>query len=641
MTIRDIAIAFGYDLDKASEKKVNDSVHALKATATKLLGAIGIGFSLIGLKNISEEFGGINDQIRDATRGMGEQSDIQQTVLKYANETRQSYKNMADAVGKLAQNKDVFGGVDDAANFASLLYKNFMAAGKSAEASDALVKQMTVSISKGVVDSRAMMSLFRESPGTLRMLADSLGVSMDSLQDMVNKGQVSAKTLRDVFLKNAGAIEGRFGELDLTISDALVNIRNQWGNFVAKMDSTLGITKTIARFMVNGFNKIMFVLKRASDMFVKLGNRVGGIDRLMKLIAISAGAIFLALKAEKVISGLGKINLKMIAITAVIIAAALLIEDLINFMQGNDSLMGELFKKFGIDGDAVRETIQGILDTVKGLLPFVLDLIKRLGAFLMDIGQKVLPLVIGLVMRLIPFLISIIKSVLPVVISNIAMLLPFLFKIIEAILPVVISLIAMLLPFLFKIIEAILPIALNFIEMLLPLIIQIVQGIMPLALSLIEAILPILEPIIGIVMNLVIEFLPLMISLLGAILPILEPILGILKPIADVLGVIIGGLGSVVGKVGNFIGGLFGGGKGNSNADSVTLRDIAMLGAAPRPSTAAAAASSMENKSVTQNVEINNVFNGDRAGQQKSAAAMEKSADDATDVLARGLAYAR
>lgn len=45
MTIRDIAIAFGYELDASSEKKVNDSIKGLKNMATKALGAIGIGFS--------------------------------------------------------------------------------------------------------------------------------------------------------------------------------------------------------------------------------------------------------------------------------------------------------------------------------------------------------------------------------------------------------------------------------------------------------------------------------------------------------------------------------------------------------------------------------------------------------------------
>ena len=101
-------------------------------TARKLAGALGLGFSLVQLKQISEEFNGINDQIRDATRGMGEQSEIQQRILKAANDSRTSYGETAKFVGNLVQeNKELFGTVEEAAGYAELTSKLFKAAGKS------------------------------------------------------------------------------------------------------------------------------------------------------------------------------------------------------------------------------------------------------------------------------------------------------------------------------------------------------------------------------------------------------------------------------------------------------------------------------------------------------------------------------
>lgn len=46
-------------------------------------------------------------------------------------------------------------------------------------------------------------------------------------------------------------------------------------------------------------------------------------------------------------------------------------------------------------------------------------------------------------------------------------------------------------------------------------------------------------------------------------------------------------------------------------------------------------------RTVTQNVNINNQFNSDRAGQQKSSEAMDKAAGDATGEMARALAFAK
>jgi tape measure domain-containing protein len=800
LTIRDIAIAFGYEEDTASRKKVEDSIQSLKSTATKLLGAIAVGFSLVKLKDLSEEFGNINNQIRDATRGMGDQRDIQQSILKSANNARMSYASMADSVSKLAQNKEVFSGVEDAANFAELMAKNFRAAGKSESETTSMMQSITNSMSRGVVDSRAMMNILRESPSTFRMIADSLGVSTDALQDMAAKGQVTAQTLKAVFEANAGNIDDRFGQLDMSITDGLRNIRNQWGLFVAETDEMLGLTKTIARVMVNAFNRVLAVLRKMRDFVQRVGDRMGGVDRMMKLIAISAAAIFVALNAGKIMTflkaagmALKKISLKMIAIVAVIVIVALVIEDLINFMQGNDSLLGELFNKFGIDGDAVREFLNEVFDIVKGLLPFLIEVAKLIGGMLLDgikqilpllmdllkkllppiisfvrrlipmlveIGKKIIPLITGVIERLLPFLISIIEQILPFIIGLIERLLPFLFQIIEAILPVIFSLIEAILPLLFTIIDAILPIVISLIDMLLPLVFQIIdiilpviisliemilplvfqiidavlpiiimlletllpflfqiietilpiifaiieailpllfeiiQAVLPVVLALIEAILPILIPIIDLVMSLVSALLPPIITLLNAILPILTPILSILKPIADVLGVVIGLISKVVGWVtkgfswviGLFTGGnkggdvevdssgnpvqghakgtnrirddtvlvgeegpeLISGGKGKkvfNNAETgnvfKTLADIASMAIAPKPETVAAAQSSIENKAITQNISITNQFQGDRAGQQKSAEAMDKAADDSVEELAHALAYLR
>ena len=44
MTIRDIVISFGFVPDKASEKKVNDSISTLKTAASDALEGIGVRF---------------------------------------------------------------------------------------------------------------------------------------------------------------------------------------------------------------------------------------------------------------------------------------------------------------------------------------------------------------------------------------------------------------------------------------------------------------------------------------------------------------------------------------------------------------------------------------------------------------------
>lgn len=62
-----------------------------------------------------------------------------------------------------------------------------------------------------------------------------------------------------------------------------------------------------------------------------------------------------------------------------------------------------------------------------------------------------------------------------------------------------------------------------------------------------------------------------------------------------------------------------------------------------RPETMSMVGGGSENKSVsiTQNINIDNQFNGDQAGQEKSSVAMDKAAEDSTSEMARALQFAR
>lgn len=292
----------GYEVDRASEARAKSSIRSIRLLATKLLGVIGIGFSFVAMGRLSEEFGSINDQIRDATRGMGDQLEIQQRIKRAANDARQDYATMADTVTRLAQNTEVFDSIEGAASFATLMAQDFAGAAISQQKSAYLTRYIAMDLQKGSVSSRTLTTALRDAPHIAIRLADSLGTTVDGLQDMARAGELSADILKNSFLDSADDIGKRFGEIDMSISDALRNVRNGWGLFVAEMDSTLGISRALARIIVNGFNQVLFVLRRGQNAFIRLGERVGGVNNLIRLLLISASAIFAALNAGKILS---------------------------------------------------------------------------------------------------------------------------------------------------------------------------------------------------------------------------------------------------------------------------------------------------------------------------------------------------
>lgn len=723
-TLREIGFKLGYDVDKASEKKAEDSIKSLKDTATKLLGAIGIGFSLVKINGLIEEFGAVNNGIRSIVDSTEEAAEAQQTVLKAANDCRMSYADMATTVSNLSKaTGDIFN-VDDAANYAAAVTKVMKTAGRSDSTITGVIEGMNKSFQKGIMDTETLNKMLEDAPETADVLAKHLGVAKSQLLDMASNGTIKVNDLKDAFLESADEIDAAYANVNLTVTDAIKNIRNTWGLWLADMDKTFGVTNSIARAMVKLSDTAMTFAQRFKTRLEWLADKLGGTDKLLKLIAITVGAVFLAINAGKIVSFLKTVrslltahNAKILAIIAAIVLLALLVEDFFAFMKGENSLIGEILERNGVDVDAFRqackdlwEQVKDIVDVFKqfartignqllsalkqvlpllgklvaAILPVILELAKQIVSFIGRLAQTVLPMIVSMVERLLPFLIQIVETILPLVISLIETLLPLFMQIIEAVLPIIISLIETLLPLVMQIIEAVLPVILELIEAIVPILVQIVETILPVVLELISALLPIIEPIMTIVANLVQSLLPVLVSLLNAILPILEPILAILQPIADILGVIINAIAKVVGWVADGLGWIvdkiFGGGGDTSAAEKVNayaggtdnssetfiageegpelvtgargrkvftaletgkiFRAMAMLGkaATAKPSTITNSTSS---RTINQYNEFTNTFNGDRAGQAKSEAAMSSASDNAVDAMARALAFAR
>lgn len=405
MTIRDIAIAMGFKVDDDSLKEAEGKIDNIKNFAVKALGAIGIGFSLSQMNALAEEFNGINDQIRNATSALGDQKDIQAKIMQSANDTKMAYADTAKTVGALVQeNKELFGNIDEAIAFNDALVKTFKTAGKSNEEIAGLMEAVNKSFAKGKVDTETLNQLMERSPEAVEYLNRQLGSTTDQLEQMAADGKISLADLKDAFVSNTDEINAAFNGLDYSITDGLLYIRNKWGYWLDDINSSIGFSKTLAKYMTQAFDTVMKGLDRVKDVAVRVTEKFGGMENVLRFVGIAAAAAIAAFKGKKILtflksftSLLNVANLKIMAIIAVILAIALIVDDFINFMQGNNSVIGDALKKMGYDVDEVRDRIITAWNKVKGFLTQVWLAIcqlaetasKKLRKFWEDNGEEI------------------------------------------------------------------------------------------------------------------------------------------------------------------------------------------------------------------------------------------------------------
>lgn len=378
VTLSEFINKIGFRVRDEDVRQVNDTITGIKSTATKVLGAIGIGFSLANMNELVEEFDAVNDKINSAVNGLEDVKEAQRSILEAANDAKTSYSDMADIVSDLVKSSSDLFPVQDAIDFSTNVTKLLKSAGRADGEITGIMEAMNKSFQKGIVDSETLNQLLENAPEGANLLAKSLGVSKTELLTMASEGRMTVNDLKDAFLGATDDIDAAFSQLNFGISDALLNVRNKWGFWLKETDEMLGLTQTIGKTMVRGFDMAMGALNRFRNGVVWLTDKLGGTEKVMKLLGIIAGTIFglQALSGIKAFiqcfDGLDKAALKarakMLAIVAVIVLIALLVEDFINFMQGNDSVIGALLEKAGVDTDAVRQKIIDAWGSIKSFL---------------------------------------------------------------------------------------------------------------------------------------------------------------------------------------------------------------------------------------------------------------------------------
>lgn len=134
MTIVKFINEVGFKVREGDVKKVNGTISDIKSTATKLLGAIGIGFSLTKINALVEEFGRVNEQVKNSTAALGDQAEIQKKIMESARQTRSSYAETAGVISNLVhESPELFGNIDEAVKFNNAATMLFKSAGKTNE----------------------------------------------------------------------------------------------------------------------------------------------------------------------------------------------------------------------------------------------------------------------------------------------------------------------------------------------------------------------------------------------------------------------------------------------------------------------------------------------------------------------------
>lgn len=724
MTIRDIGILFGYKVDESSERKVEGSIKSLKSMASKVLGAVGITLSVAGIKSsidgcvevassIEEMqnkfdvvFGDMRNEVnkwaQEYSDAIGRnKNDIktyladQQNLLVGFGMTRKAGAEMAEQMTSLALDLASFGNMDETAS----------------------VNAMTKAVMGESEAAKTLGAVLNDSTRAQAMATLGLKGTYDKL-DQLTKMQVNYQA---ILQQSPDAIGDCQRSLD--------SYESTKKRYIAKLKE---IKTIVGQFFLPTYQKILSIGAKGLTMIrdwlqklTELTDKLGGSQRVLSVLAAAFTAMLVAMNLKKIgaaITGFTKLaraiglgHGKALAFFAVFLLLALVIEDFISFMRGDQSLLGTMLERAGVDCEKLRQNIVGVWTKIKQAIgyigegirnvvvpifegirtaavvafekiqqavakvaPGIAQFFKELSSGKVDkkkwtdIGESIGRIAVGVVaviaaVKGISAIFGVITTAISVVKAVISVI-KLAFVVVKSIITVI------------KVVGAVISVlASAFGPVILAIAAAIAIGVLlwknwdkirEAAGNLLEGI----KATIGNVRDAIVT------GIQAAIDWITSLPAEALKWGSDIIDGIVSGIQSAVGRVGEAVKGVADKIKsflGFSEPEDGPLSDfhtympdmidlmasgitsgkkkvkdalegmtgemsvIAKANVVSKATGRGATGRTTGGRTVTQNVNINNQFNGDRAGQQKSSEAMDKAAGDATGEMARALAFAK
>lgn len=724
MTIRDIGILFGYKVDESSERKVEGSIKSLKSMASKVLGAVGITLSVAGIKSAVDGcvevassveemqnkfdvvFGDMRDEVnkwaQEYSDAIGRNKDDiktyladQQNLLVGFGMTRKAGAEMAEQMTSLALDLASFGNMDETTS----------------------VNAMTKAVMGESEAAKTLGAVLNDSTRAQAMATLGLKGTYDKL-DQLTKMQVNYQA---ILQQSPDAIGDCKRSLD--------SYESTKKRYIAKLKE---IKTIVGQFFLPTYQKVLSIgakgLTIIRDWLQKLTDltdKLGGSQRVLAVLAGAFTAMFVAMNLKKIgaaISGFTKLaraiglgHGKALAFFAVFLLLALMVEDFISFMRGDNSLLGTMLERAGVDCEKLRQNIVKVWSKIKQAIGYIgegicnvivpifegirtaavvaFEKIQQAVAKVApgiarffeslssgkvdkkawtDIGESIGRIAVGVVaviaaVKGISAIFGVITTVISVVKAVISVI-KLAFVVVKSIITVI------------KVVGAVISVlASAFGPVILAIAAAIAIGVLlwknwdkirEAAGNLLEGI----KATIGNVRDAIVT------GIQAAIDWITSLPAEALKWGSDIIDGIVSGIQSAVGRVGEAVKGVADKIKsflGFSEPEDGPLSDfhtympdmidlmasgitsgkkkvkdalegmtgemsvIAKANVVSKATGRGATGRTTGGRTVTQNVNINNQFNGDRAGQQKSSEAMDKAAGDATGEMARALAFAK
>lgn len=193
---------------------------------------------------------GANTRLGLVNDGLQTQLELQQKVLKVANDTRASYLATADLISKLGMfTEGVFDDNTEMIKFAERFNKLLVASGTNAVSREIATLQMSQALGSGRLQGDELRSISEAAPLLLKTLADGMGVARGELKQLGADGKLTAEVIVKAFENQGQEIDELFNKMPMTFGSAVTIMQNKVIEWIDILTGVEGPFRTVTELV--------------------------------------------------------------------------------------------------------------------------------------------------------------------------------------------------------------------------------------------------------------------------------------------------------------------------------------------------------------------------------------------------------
>src|SRR5579884_1362903 len=255
---------------KAGMSAFGDQVATAK---TQLLAFLSINWAagkVQEIVQIADAWNMMSARLKLATAGQREYVTAQKELFAIAQRSGLAVQETATLYGKLQQAVRMLGGEQqDALSITESISQALRLSGASATEAQSSLLQFGQALASGVLRGEEFNSVVENSPRLAQALADGLNVPIGRLRKLAEEGRLTADVVVNALLSQKDKLASEYAQLPQTVSQSFERLKNAFGQWINKLDESIGFTKKLAEaltWLAQNLDTVMQWLKRIAEV---------------------------------------------------------------------------------------------------------------------------------------------------------------------------------------------------------------------------------------------------------------------------------------------------------------------------------------------------------------------------------------